>query len=713
MTFGRIINWNNTQSDTLNSIPSDERKAGLIVSFKDPSKGWTVLQYIADTVYNNTMWGIASNWKDITSDSVKEDLSAIKESVLELDDSKLDKELDKNLADPSEFQLYGYTETGYILQNGNFSRTGLIHAKDNLIMNCPHSSSIYSAVYDEDKKFVRAFQSNQYTKQEGERYVSFVFANSYKDTLQVEEGTESTDFVEFTKTKSIDEKIKNVDNKVQDTYSYTDNLSLSLHKRLSIFEEKYVEIGNAVDGLSAEAKWYDHITQSWKTGGNMFSVRYEANMAYFKTSQTGNPNGYFIVYLDKDDKFLGGFINGLENEKPEIRKTYFLLAPLGTKYIVYQAQGGSNNIFSAAVIVGLDELYNKISSYDILFQRKAVAQTVNFGTPPKGKEKLSILFIGNSFCGQMYQYLEELTAASGHAQVIYNSVARGGKTYKYWLDDLQYEDSYPEGYLDQDNPTDDGQYDTTFDRTDTLYKRLTNPPKDNYGYGDNYLYDRKWDIICVCGLPCQNIFDFSQDNPYTIQMVEKIRRVVQDRNIPIYLYVPPVPPSPNSDLGEEQVWGNIYSTSDEALGVANQILIDKMSNMGIPVNRLIFASVGIQNLRKRVKVYQTKGNIKYNSELTIDRLHPFYGLPYLVTSAICYQTILEEVFDNINAIEDMKDIRAKLSGSENLSIGDDNIKYAIDAVKGALLDSWNLNSYLDETDILTIENLAEYNESLT
>lgn len=716
--FGRILDWDTNQANTLNSIPANERVLGLVVTFKDPTNGWKRLQYISDSLETGVLWGNQpGNWKDL---ELKVDLTPVENSILELENNKLDKDLGKNLANPSEFEIYGFTEQGTDFANGNYYKTGFIPVRDNLVMNYEHPSGIWSAVFGKDKtKVIRTFQSKQYTKQEGDYYVRFVFNRTNRNSLQVEEGTGYTEYEPFTQTKSIDIKIQEVKDSAQGAYDYADSLCNLLHDRLSDFEEKYVQKGNAVEGLSKEAKWYDHVTQSWKTGGNMYSTKYEANMAYFSTSQTGNPNGYFIVYLDENEKFLGGFLNGTDSEKPEINKTYLLLAPLGTKYIVYQSQSGSTDIFYKADIVGLDEIYKKIESYDILYQKKVVAQTVNFGVPPKTKEELSILFIGNSFCGQMYQYLKELTTASGHTRIVFNSVARGGKTFKYWLDDLQYEDSYPEGYLDTDNPTDDGEYDTTFDRTDTLYKRLINPPKDNDGYGDP-MPDRKWDIICVCGLPCQNLFDFNQDNPYTVQMVEKIRRVIQDRNTPIYLYVPPVPPAPNPEIGEENVWGNTFETSDEAFVYANQVLIDKMGNMGIPVNRLMFGSVGMQNLRKRVQINLTKteGNVKYNSELTIDRLHPFYGLPYLVTSAICYQTIFENVFDNINAIEDMKGIRVSQKNPSDptqiqyLNIGDSNMKYAVDAVKGALLDSWNLNSYLGAGDVLTINNLKDYNEQI-
>ena len=427
--FGRILEWNTNQANTLNSIPTNERVLGLVVTFKDPTSGWKRLQYISDSLETGALWGNQpANWKDLDAKEV--DLSPIEDSLLELDNKKLDKDFGVNIANPSEFEIYGFTGQGTNFANGNYYKTGFIPARDNLVMNYEHPSGVWSAVFGKDKtKVIRTFQSKQYIKQEGDYFVRFVFNQTNRNSLQVEEGTESTEYQPFTQTKNIDEKIQEVKDSVSDTYKYTDSLCNSLHDRLSDFEEKYVQKGNAVKGLLKEAKWYDHVTQSWKTGGNMYSTKYEANMTYFSTSQTGNPNGYFIVYLDENEKFLGGFLNGLEGEKPEINRTYFLMAPVDCKYIVYQAQGGATNIFNEANIVGLDEIYKKIESYDVLYQRKAVAQTVNFGVPPKTKEELSILFIGNSFCGQMYQYLKELTTASGHTQIVFNSVARGGKTF--------------------------------------------------------------------------------------------------------------------------------------------------------------------------------------------------------------------------------------------------------------------------------------------
>ena len=47
-----------------------------------------------------------------------------------------------------------------------------------------------------------------------------------------------------------------------------------------------------------------------------------------------------------------------------------------------------------------------------------------------------------------------------------------------------------------------------------------------------------------------------------------------------------------------------------------------------------------------------------------------------------------------------------------LNIGESNMKYAVDAVKGALLDSWNLNSYLEDNDTLVIDDIKTYNEQI-
>lgn len=109
-------------------------------------------------------------------------------------------------------------------------------------MNYDHPSGVWSAVFGRDKtKAIRTFQSKQYTKEEGDYYVRFVFNQTNKGSLQIEVGTESTDYEPFTQIKDIDTKIGKVKNSVQGAYDYADSLCNSLHDRLSDFEEKYVQ----------------------------------------------------------------------------------------------------------------------------------------------------------------------------------------------------------------------------------------------------------------------------------------------------------------------------------------------------------------------------------------------------------------------------------------------------------------------------------------
>lgn len=199
---------------------------------------------------------------------------------------------------------------------------------------------------------------------------------------------------------------------------------------------------------------------------------------------------------------------------------------------------------------------------------------------------------------------------------------------------------------------------------------------------------------------------------------KNIKRIVANKDLVIYFYVPPVPPAPNKEIGENNVWGNTYETSGIALEVANQVMKNQIANMGIPTSRLLFGGVAIQNLRNSFQVNISKEEVVYDTELTTDRLHPMYGLPYLATSLLCYQTILENVYDNIEYTQDCLGIKtsynATYGGGENYSnvinIGDSNRQYAIDAVSGALIDYWEpLNLGIEKK---VVDDMKVYNEQV-
>lgn len=703
--FGRILEWNTTQADTLNSIPSNERAAGMIVTFKDPSSGWKRLQYTSDTVYTNTRWGNdSSNWTNL---DLSKDIDNLNNKVKELDDNKITKQVGKNLADPSEFQVGAYSSTGGYVGNANFMLTGYIPVKSqNLICNkAVTSSGVYGAVFDSNKTWIRNL-TNPYTFAEGDYYVRFCFKTLDKDSIQVEVGTESSDFENYTPL--------NIIKKLEDNIASleADIAEIGNSQQLSDIKTGLASFGDVIEPFEIkENQYYDVNTHEFKnhsnTSLNLKCYIFKASNIYLKTDYIYNITGGAIKFLDKNNNLLGVLYSGTQDFPA--KQDVLIVSPLRTEFIVFET---------------INSQYANLSAHNVLFniddrivslnESKAVAIDFNWGKFPKNKENLSVFFLGNSFCGQMHMYWDDLVTASNHSQAIKNVVARGGKTYKYWLDDLQYEDTYPEGYLDQDNPTDDGEYDTTFDRTDTLYKRLKGKPM----ISDVPQEDRKWDIVCICGLPCGNLFNFYEDYPYMIQLAKKIKRIVSNKDLVIYFYVPPVPPAPNAEIGEDNVWGNTYETSGIALEVANQVMKNQMANMGIPTSRLLFGSVAMQNLRNSFQVNSSKEEVMYDTELTIDRLHPMYGLPYLATSLLCYQTILENVYDDIDYTQDCLGIKtsynASYGGGENYSnvinIGDSNRQYAIDAVSGALIDYWEpLNLGIEKK---VVDDMKVYNEQV-
>ena len=702
--FGRILEWDTTQANTLNSIPADERVAGLIVTFRDPSSGWKRLQYIADTVYTNPMWGnYPSNWKNL---DLSEDITHLNNKVRELDDNKITKQVGKNLADPSEFQVGIYSSTGVYVDNAAYMLTGYIPVKSqNLICNKAVTSSVYGAVFDSNKTWIRNL-TNLYTFAKGDYYVRFCFKTLDKDSIQVEVGTESSDFepyVPLNLFKELGDDIASLE---------ADIAEIGNSQQLSDIKTGLASLGDVIEPFEIkENQYYDINDQAFKNYSNLSHKLkcyiFKASNIYLKADYAYNTTKSTIKFLDKDNRLLGVNYTGIQDFP--IKQDVLIVSPLRTEFILFETINSQHANLSAHNAAF--DINDRVVS---LNENKADAIDFNWGKFPKNKEKLSVFFLGNSFCGQMHNYWDDLVTASNHSQAIKNVVARGGKTYKYWLDDLQYQDTYPEGYLDQDNPTDDGEYDTTFDRTDTLYKRLKGKPM----ISDTPQEDRKWDIVCICGLPCGNLFNFYEDYPYMIELAKKVKRIVANKDLVIFFYVPPVPPAPNAELEEDNVCGNTYETSEEALQVANKVMKNQMANMGIPVSRLLFGSVTMQNLRNSFQVNNVEGDIHYDTELTIDRLHPMYGLPYLATSLLCYQSILENVYDNIDYTKDCLNIKtsynATYGGGENYSnvinIGDSNRKYAIDAASGALIDYWEpLNLGIKKK---VVDDMKGYNEQV-
>lgn len=187
-----------------------------------------------------------------------------------------------------------------------------------------------------------------------------------------------------------------------------------------------------------------------------------------------------------------------------------------------------------------------------------------------------------------------------------------------------------------------------------------------------------------------------------------IRNVIKNRNLCFFVYSSPSRPGIAAD--------NPLGSSVELLKLINQTTKNGvLSNAGLPLSRVLFGGTSMQNLRNHIK--DEEGEDK---ELTYDNLHPLYGLPYLATGALCYQLIFEQIFDNIDYEQDMANIKtsygADYAGGTNfdkvLNIGDSNRKYAINAVKSALIDNWNVSSELEDSDILEITNLAAYNEQI-
>lgn len=374
--FGRILEWNTTQADTLNSIPAGERIAGMIVTFKDPTEGWKRLQYVSDTLYTDTRWGnLISNWCNLDQ---SKDITELNNKVRDLEDNKITKQVGKNLADPNEFQVGTYSSTGSYVDNAYFMLTGYIPVKSqNLICNKAETSSVYGAVFDYNKTWVRNL-FNQYTYAEGDAYVRFCFRTLNKESIQVEYGNESSAFEPYTPLnlfKELEENIASLE---------ADITEIGNSQQLSDIKTGLASLDDVIEPLEIkENQYYDVNTNEFKEYSNVsHSLKcyiFKASNIYLRTDYIYNTTGGAIKFLDKDNRLIG--INYTGAQDFPTQQDVLILSPLRTEFIIFEtinSQYANLSAHSASF-----DIVDRIVSVN---ENKAVAIDFNWGKFPKIKK---------------------------------------------------------------------------------------------------------------------------------------------------------------------------------------------------------------------------------------------------------------------------------------------------------------------------------------
>lgn len=283
----------------------------------------------------------------------------------------------------------------------------------------------------------------------------------------------------------------------------------------------------------------------------------------------------------------------------------------------------------------------------------------NWGIIPKNKEDLSILVIGNSFSYQVFGFWNSdifvpggMIENSTHKGIYQDYIAVGDQTYDRWLSDIE-------------NKT-------------TNYYNL----KDK-------LNERHWDIICMLNTSAN--WDPQHNYPLIEMFAQWIRDNNSNKDVAFFIYASPSRPGACPK--------NIYCDSTKEFELINEWFRTLSTTYNIPESRIIPGSTAMQYLRKTYPQPDDK-------ELTIDYLHPQFGLPILATGITSFMTIIGQVFDNIdfdciskNIVSNYKDNdECNLSKSTPkdlllestffINIDDSNRAYAISAAKYALANKF-------------------------
>lgn len=206
----RILTWNTDVQTTRKQIPFAERKENLILSYKN-ANNQIVLEQYKNNVFTDANWQYDANW--ITYIGKDEILSIVNDAVA----SKATKRVGKNL-----FTNENIT-SGYINASGavtgttsEYRVTDYIKVDSNLIANYNQGGGTNNAVYDINRNFLRTFNTQNYTYQEGDSFVRYSFSSKWTSYM-IEKGDVVTDYEPYTEDAPLLELILQNKKLIQDS----------------------------------------------------------------------------------------------------------------------------------------------------------------------------------------------------------------------------------------------------------------------------------------------------------------------------------------------------------------------------------------------------------------------------------------------------------------------------------------------------------------
>lgn len=175
-----IVDWNTDVATTRKSVPTDKRKAGLILAYKDPQNGWVNEQYIGSN-FTDAEFQKDSNWIQITNvDDVNKEI----EKAVPSDTKELIKSL-------GELMKLGYSSYG---SDGNWGQNNGFGNGQN------YSNMIISTKNSENKNFgylqdisINVHSEGSYTFLIGFLDQRDMFIESKRFSLQLSAGLNKVD----------------------------------------------------------------------------------------------------------------------------------------------------------------------------------------------------------------------------------------------------------------------------------------------------------------------------------------------------------------------------------------------------------------------------------------------------------------------------------------------------------------------------------------
>ena len=283
----KILEWNTDVATTRKQVPSQERKSGMIISYKNLDGDWVNEQYIHTDV-SNAQWALDIWWVRLAN-----------EKDLYLADLLLESVIDFNTLPIQLYDCYWAKDTGFFTKG----MTGWVVLKkipcfglQQIELNVNAIRAIY---YDANDKYLSQWTGNSTNKfpiPEGTVYVGINIGSNISDKTNI--------IIKGTRKDN-----KDVNTLFEDVSSLNDKLGKVDDIENTVFEEF---------GISLEKEKLAHA--SWQSSNGAYNVENAQASPYWVTTErkfsipsskeihlinSGDVKFYRVLFYDENDDYLG------------------------------------------------------------------------------------------------------------------------------------------------------------------------------------------------------------------------------------------------------------------------------------------------------------------------------------------------------------------------------------------------------------------------